>query len=60
QGESAPHDVHPLFLTSPEGARPFNFSQILPYPSKDISQHEQLYLNIQDSLSDVFEWLEIV
>ncbi|KAG1752118.1 hypothetical protein EDB19DRAFT_1618696, partial [Suillus lakei] len=42
------------------GCREFNFTQTLPYLLQESFNHEQLYLNIQASLADVFEWIETV
>ena len=62
QGDTAPEDVHPHFLKleTAKGSRKFNFTQTLPYLSLETFQHEQLYLNVQASLGDVFEWIETV
>ncbi|KAG2035959.1 hypothetical protein BDR03DRAFT_1012081 [Suillus americanus] len=61
-GEAAPEDVHPHFLgaRAAKGCREFNFTQMLPYLSQEMFNHEQLYLNIQASLADVFEWIKTV
>jgi len=58
----APEDVHPHFLENQtaKGSRKFNITQTLPYLSQETFDHEQLYLNIQASLGDVFEWIEMV
>ena len=61
----APEAVHPYFLgttdTSSKGSHEFNFTHwTLPYLSLETSKHEQLYINIQASLGDVFEWIETV
>lgn len=60
KGDMAPEDIHPHFLNNEtaKGSRKFNFTQTLPYLSRETSDHEQLYLNIQASLGDVFEWIE--
>ncbi|KAG1863904.1 hypothetical protein F4604DRAFT_1539032, partial [Suillus subluteus] len=35
-----------------------NLRQTLPYASKETFTHQQLYLNIQANLGEVFEWIE--
>lgn len=37
-----------------------NHTQCLPYASKDILEHQELYNNVQATFSELFEWLEHV
>lgn len=62
QGDMVPEDVHPHFLEleTAEGSRKFNFTQTLPYLSRETFQHEELYHKVHASLGDVFEWIETV
>jgi len=62
QGDTVPEDIHPHFLEleTAKGSRKFNFTQTLPYLSRETFQHKQLYLNLLASLGDVFEWIETV
>jgi len=52
----APADIHPHDLVATSGRT--NLTQMLPYMSRETFEYEQLYLNIQDNLSEVFEWIE--
>ncbi|KAG1800756.1 uncharacterized protein HD556DRAFT_1197282, partial [Suillus plorans] len=57
-GVDAPANVHPHYLQA--NGHAINFTQCLPYPDKDMFQHEQLYLNIQTTFQKEFEWIEAV
>ncbi|KAH9917782.1 uncharacterized protein B0H18DRAFT_860296, partial [Fomitopsis serialis] len=57
QGNSAPTDVPPFMLGRPNGLR-INYAQMLPYMSKDMTQHEDIYHSLRNVLGDVFEWLD--
>jgi hypothetical protein len=35
-----------------------NHTQCLPYASKDILEHQQLYSNVLAAFGELFEWLE--
>jgi hypothetical protein len=37
-----------------------NHNQCLPYPSRDIVEHQQLYSNILAAFGELFEWVEHV
>ncbi|KAG1842730.1 hypothetical protein F4604DRAFT_1597257 [Suillus subluteus] len=56
-GHTAPQGVHPHDLEA-AGGRRTNLRQTLPYASKETFTHQQLYLNIQANLGEVFEWIE--
>ncbi|KAG1771395.1 hypothetical protein EV702DRAFT_977391 [Suillus placidus] len=55
-GNMAPADTHPLDLVAAAGRT--NLTQTLPYMSRKTFEYEQLYLNIQNNLREVFEWIE--
>ncbi|KAH9916068.1 uncharacterized protein B0H18DRAFT_854224, partial [Fomitopsis serialis] len=57
QGSTAPTDVPPFMLARPNGHRT-NYTQMLPYTSKDMAQHEDIYQSLRNVLGDVFEWLD--
>ncbi|EGO30212.1 hypothetical protein SERLADRAFT_404488 [Serpula lacrymans var. lacrymans S7.9] len=54
KGYGAPIDVHPHELEIT------NKTQMIPYLSKEGSDNEQLYLNLQDAFADVFQWISDV
>ncbi|EGO18766.1 hypothetical protein SERLADRAFT_412020 [Serpula lacrymans var. lacrymans S7.9] len=54
QGCGAPIDAHPHELDVT------NETQMIPYLSKEGSDNEQLYLNLQDAFADVFQWISDV
>lgn len=37
-----------------------NYTQYLPYPSRDILEHQELYNNILATFGELFEWIELV
>ena len=53
-----PEDIHPHYLQ--RNGQTVNFTQSLPYPDQDVFTYEQLYLNIQLSFKQEFEWIEEV
>ncbi|KAG1799656.1 hypothetical protein EV424DRAFT_1545902 [Suillus variegatus] len=55
-GDTAPADMHPHDLVATSGRT--NLTQMLPYMSHETFEYEQLYLNIQNNLREVFEWIE--
>ncbi|KAG1735957.1 uncharacterized protein EDB91DRAFT_1015905, partial [Suillus paluster] len=55
-GNMAPADAHPHDLVATSGRT--NLTQTLPYMSRETFEYEQLYLNIQNNLREVFEWIE--
>ncbi|KAG1877438.1 hypothetical protein F4604DRAFT_1494396, partial [Suillus subluteus] len=58
-GGNAPPHIHPQDMVRTDVSRT-NYSQCLPYPSRDILQHQQLYCNIQSSFEELFQWIEQV
>ncbi|EGO18812.1 hypothetical protein SERLADRAFT_412040 [Serpula lacrymans var. lacrymans S7.9] len=54
KGCGAPIDAHPHELDVT------NKTQMIPYLSKEGSDNEQLYLNLQDAFADVFQWISDV
>ena len=44
-------------LTRPNGLK-INYGQMLPYMSKDMAAHEDIYRSLRNVLGDVFEWLD--
>ncbi|KAH9911409.1 uncharacterized protein B0H18DRAFT_850105, partial [Fomitopsis serialis] len=57
QGNTAPSNVPPAMLTRPNGLK-INYGQMLPYMSKDMAAHEDIYRSLRNVLGDVFEWLD--
>jgi hypothetical protein len=53
-----PEDIHPHYLQ--HNGQMINFTQSLPYPNQDVFTYEQLYLNIELSFKQEFEWIEEV
>ncbi|KAG1837772.1 hypothetical protein F4604DRAFT_1532350, partial [Suillus subluteus] len=58
-GGDAPPRIHPYDMVRTDVSHT-NYSQHLPYPSRDILQHQQLYRNIQSSFEELFQWIEQV
>ncbi|KIK35671.1 hypothetical protein CY34DRAFT_95687 [Suillus luteus UH-Slu-Lm8-n1] len=58
-GAGAPTHIHPHEMTRVDVSRT-NHTQCLPYASKDILEHQELYNNVQATFSELFEWLEHV
>jgi hypothetical protein len=59
QGDNAPTDVHPHNLRV-AGASRTNYSQFLPYPSREMVEHADLYRAMITNFGDLFEWIENV
>ena len=57
QGNGAPTDVHPHNLRV-AGASRTNYSQLLPYPSREMVEHADLYRRLMTNFGDLFEWIE--
>ncbi|OAX30478.1 hypothetical protein K503DRAFT_807229 [Rhizopogon vinicolor AM-OR11-026] len=53
---TAPADTHPHDLVATSGRT--NLTQMLPYMPHETFEYKQLYLNIQNNLREVFEWIE--
>ncbi|KAG2337755.1 hypothetical protein BDR05DRAFT_864799, partial [Suillus weaverae] len=58
-GDDAPSHIHPHDMARLDVSCT-NYSQCLPYPSRDTLQHQQLYRNIQSSFEELFQWIEQV
>ncbi|KAG1768750.1 hypothetical protein EV702DRAFT_979241, partial [Suillus placidus] len=58
-GDDAPTHIHLHDMARLDVSRT-NYSQCLPYPSRDTLQHQQLYRNIQSSFEELFQWIEQV
>ncbi|KAG1898419.1 uncharacterized protein F5891DRAFT_1190802 [Suillus fuscotomentosus] len=54
---TVPQGVHPHDLEAARGRRT-NLRQTLPYTSKETFTQQQLYLNIQANLAEIFEWIK--
>jgi hypothetical protein len=59
QGDDAPNNIHPHYLAREDVSRT-NHTQTLPYPSRDILEHSQLYGNILEAFGELFEWIDQV
>ncbi|KAG0693972.1 hypothetical protein DFH29DRAFT_774814, partial [Suillus ampliporus] len=57
QGDDAPTHIHPHDMARVDVSRT-NHTQCLPYTSKDILEHQQLYSNILAAFGELFEWIE--
>ncbi|KAG2339465.1 hypothetical protein BDR05DRAFT_891659, partial [Suillus weaverae] len=58
-GAGAPTHIH-LHEMARVDVSQTNHTQCLPYASKDIIEHQELYNNVQATFSELFEWLEHV
>ncbi|KIK46550.1 hypothetical protein CY34DRAFT_75775 [Suillus luteus UH-Slu-Lm8-n1] len=56
-GADAPTHIHPHEMARVDVSRT-NHTQCLPYASKDILEHQQLYSNVLAAFGELFEWLE--
>ena len=56
QGNGAPDNVQPAMLKR-AGCSRTNHHQFIPYMSKDITDHAQVYQLVKKILRDVFDWL---
>ncbi|KAG2083089.1 uncharacterized protein F5147DRAFT_660271 [Suillus discolor] len=59
KGDQAPTDIHPHYMSREDVSRT-NHSQTLPYQSRDILEHQQLYNNILLAFGELFEWIDDV
>ncbi|KAG1719211.1 hypothetical protein EDD22DRAFT_791784, partial [Suillus occidentalis] len=57
EGADAPTHIHPHEMARVDVTRT-NHTQCLPYASKDILEHQQLYSNVLAAFGELFEWLE--
>ena len=55
QGDDVPQDVHPMLLGKKDLRT--NYSQMLPYTSKDMLEHADTYHNLQVVFDNVFTWV---
>ncbi|KII89483.1 hypothetical protein PLICRDRAFT_109188 [Plicaturopsis crispa FD-325 SS-3] len=55
KGSSAPTDIHPYQMER-DGART-NHGQFIPYPSKEMKDHESIYARLKVIFDEVFEWI---
>ncbi|KAG1738831.1 uncharacterized protein EDB91DRAFT_1248992 [Suillus paluster] len=58
-GDNAPTHIHPHNMVRVDIGRT-NHMQCLPYPSRDILEHQELYNNILTTFGKLFEWIEMV
>lgn len=56
QGHDMPKDIHPLFLIREDGTR-INYSQFLPYFSKEGYEHQETLVNLQTVFADLFAFI---
>ncbi|KAG2121040.1 uncharacterized protein F5147DRAFT_562829 [Suillus discolor] len=56
-GDNAPTDVHPHNLRVAR-ASCTNYSQFLPYPSREMVEHADLYRGMIANFGDLFEWIK--
>lgn len=59
QGDDALKDVHPL-QQQREGTTRTNYTQLTPYPSKDMEEYRDLYERGRALFKPVFEWIQDV
>ncbi|KAG2051732.1 hypothetical protein BDR06DRAFT_889278, partial [Suillus hirtellus] len=59
KGDQASTDIHPHFMSRDDVSQT-NHAQTLPYQSRDILEHQQLYKNILLEFGEVFEWIDEV
>lgn len=51
-----PKEVHPLYLTREDGAK-INYTQLLPYFSKEGYEHQETLANLQTIFADFFAFI---
>lgn len=56
QGSGAPTDVQPYMLEK-DGLR-FNYSQLVPYISKETLDNQSLYETVSVVFADLFDWIK--
>ena len=57
QGEGAPSDVEPAALRK-EGLKRSNTSTFTPRTSKELQQHMEEYIRLEECFQDVFRWIK--
>ncbi|EGN97242.1 hypothetical protein SERLA73DRAFT_74955 [Serpula lacrymans var. lacrymans S7.3] len=58
-GDDAPTEISPLMLEREDGRRT-NYSQMIPYLSKEIKDHSTIYRTIKVVFADLFHWIHDV
>ena len=56
QGYEFPPNAHPV-RTQKEDQSRTNYTQLLPYTSKDMRDYDSVYQDLQTLFHDVFEWM---
>ncbi|KAH9910546.1 uncharacterized protein B0H18DRAFT_839669, partial [Fomitopsis serialis] len=56
RGHDIPPNVHPMLLEKEDHSRT-NYTQMLPYPSRDMKKYEEIYHNLEEILGEVFEYM---
>ncbi|RDX47707.1 hypothetical protein OH76DRAFT_1353787 [Lentinus brumalis] len=57
KADDAPRDAHPLTLKIVGKSR-VNYTQMVPYESKELRMHEEEYRNLCSCFQALFEWIE--
>lgn len=58
QGHDVPVDAHPMLIEREDTSRT-NYSQMLPYESREKTKHMKLYNNLNRIFARVFEWISV-
>ena len=56
KGYDVPSNAHPMMMGKEDGSRT-NYSQLLPYTSKDVRDYDGVYQDLHTAFRDVFEWI---
>ncbi|KAH9841965.1 uncharacterized protein C8Q71DRAFT_686635, partial [Rhodofomes roseus] len=56
RGHDVPVDAHPMLIEREDTSRT-NYSQMLPYESREKTKHMKLYNNLNRIFARVFEWI---
>ena len=56
KGYDVPPNAHPTMIGKEDGSRT-NYSQLLPYTSKDVRDYDGIYRDLEAVFEDVFEWI---
>ncbi|KAH9912426.1 uncharacterized protein B0H18DRAFT_818828, partial [Fomitopsis serialis] len=56
RGHEIPTSSHPILSEKDDHSRT-NYTQMLPYPSRDMSKFEEIYQNLEEIFQGVFEWM---
>ncbi|RDX40619.1 hypothetical protein OH76DRAFT_1365962 [Lentinus brumalis] len=57
KADDTPRDAHPLTLKRADKSR-VNYSQLVPYESKELQLHKPEYRNLCNCFQELFEWIE--